>query len=121
METTKTEEVAKIPYDYVSRFGPHILQKNSQHQEYKPLTKIQEFKLIQKLMTDIKFVLSFEDEILSDQKIYWLYLCNIIDKNQQVNIKKSLESHCITPITWLSDSELEITIHPDLRIYKKRV
>ena len=101
---------------YVSRFTPQRAWIPPQPK----LTNIQKLKLVQKLLIDIKFVLSFEEDILAEQKVYWLFLSEIVCNDQRNKIKEELEAHCLTPIRWLSNSEIEITIDPSLRIIKKK-
>lgn len=107
---------------YVSRFGPCKKQprRESLIPEAKPLTNIQKLKLVQKLLTDIKFVLNFEEDILQEQGMYWLFLTDIVCPEQRKKIKEELETHCLTPIKWLSNSEIEIIIDPSKRIIKKK-
>lgn len=92
--------------------------KKYPHLENAKLSRIQELKLIQTMIKDIKFVLTFDQRILQEQSVYWLHLANINDTEQRVRIKTNLETHCSTPVEWISNSELEITINPSLRIVK---
>jgi len=82
------------------------------------LTKIQEFKIVQKFLKEIKFVLSFDEEVLREQSTYWLYSHNISCVDQRDRIKLALESHCCCPMGWLSQNELEIDVNPDHKIIK---
>jgi hypothetical protein len=113
-----------IPYDYMSAFSHHPSLKNQKGEPIKPLTKIQELKLIQKLLKNVKYVLTFEESILLEQKVYWLHLSGIsgaTTETQRSAIKIAIESHCLTPVCWLNDIEIAITVDPIKKMVKKKV
>ena len=92
----------EIPYDYMSVFSHH---PNLSSIQPKPLTKMQELKLIQKLLKNVKYILTFEESILSEQKVYWLHLSGISGITTEVQrnaIKIAIESHCLTPVSWIT-------------------
>ena len=91
-----------------------------QHSANITLNKIQEVKLVQKLLKEIKFVQSFDEDILRDQKKYWLYMHNISDEALRARIKTALETHCQAPMLWITSYEFEINIDPDCKIEKVR-
>ena len=119
--------IEAIPYDYMSVFSHH--PNLSTNLTQKPLTKMQELKLIQKLLKNVKYVLTFEESILSEQKVYWLHLSGIsgvTTESQRNAIKVAIESHCLTPVSWITsplygDVEMSITVDPIKRIVKKKV
>ena len=85
----------------------------------KPPARIQEFKLVQSLLKYIKFVQSFNEDILREQSKVWLsFKCNITDESQQQRISSTLQNHCLIPITWISPYELELNINPGCKIIK---
>ena len=84
------------------------------------LTKIQELKIVQKLLKEIKFVLSFDENVIQSQDKYWLYTHKISNSDQRERLRIALETHCCVPVSWQSDNEIEIVINPDCKIIKKR-
>ena len=121
---TSSESEGSVPEPvndvyYVSCFFPFKRSTNTNSPVLK-LTNIQKLKLVQKILTFIKYVLSFEEDILYEQAKMWLYITEIIDFDQRNKIKEELESHCLTPITWKSHSEIEVIVDPDQRIVKKK-
>lgn len=118
----ESDNISKeVPYDYMSVFSHH---PNLTFIQPKPLSKMQELKLIQKLLKNVKYILTFEESILLEQKVYWLHLSGIsgsTTETQRNAMKTAIESHCLTPVSWINDIELEITIDPIKRIVKKKV
>lgn len=84
------------------------------------LTKIQEIKFVQKLLKEIKFVLSLDENVIRRQDKYWLYTHNISNNDQRERLRLALETHCCVPVSWQSVREIEIVINPDCKIIKKR-
>ena len=84
------------------------------------LTKIQKIQLSQKLLKELKFVITLDDNILHRQQYYWLSFVPVNDSTQRDEIKTMLETHCHTPVTWLGNDQIEINIDPACRILKKR-
>jgi len=84
------------------------------------LTKIQELKIVQKMLKEIKFVQSFDENVLRCQDRYWLYTHKIFNDDQRERVRLALETHCCAPVCWPSNNEIEITINPDAKIIKKR-
>jgi hypothetical protein len=82
------------------------------------LNKIQELKLIQKLLKEIKFVQSLDESVLREQKLYWLYTHNIKCNETKTRIKTALESHCSAHMNWIGDNEFEININPNCKVLK---
>jgi hypothetical protein len=119
-EAENSSVILEVPYDYISRFG-HASKYTSVPS--KPLTKIQEVKLVQKLLKDVKYVLTFEPDILQEQNVYWLYLTGVLNATleQRNSIKLAIESHCLTPVVWVTNDEIEITINPANKIPKKKI
>ena len=122
----KSPLIEAIPYDYMSVFShhPQFLIGLNNSEPLKLLTKMQELKLIQKLLKNVKYILTFEESILFEQKVYWLHLSGISGITTEVQrnaIKIAIESHCLTPVCWINDIEISITIDPIKRIVKKKV
>lgn len=80
--------------------------------------KMQEIKLQQKIIKEIKYVQSIEENILREQKLYWLFTHNITNEDAKTRIKSAVEMYCMLHATWISGSELEININPDQKIEK---
>lgn len=84
------------------------------------LTRIQEFKVIQTILADVKCILNIDDDVLKDQGKYWIKLSSpVINTDQQERITVALKKHLHTPIEWLDSTELEVVIDPDCRIATK--
>lgn len=84
------------------------------------LTKIQELKIVQKMLKEVKFILSFDEHVLRGQDKYWLYTHTLSNDDQRERLRIALETHCCAPVRWLSHNEMEITINPDSKIIKKK-
>ena len=84
------------------------------------LNKIEEVRLVQKLLKEIKFIQSFDEDVLRGQKRYWLYTHNIVDETLRKRIKTALETHCLAHMQWITSCEFEINIDPDCKIEKVR-
>lgn len=84
------------------------------------LTKIQELKIVQKILKEVKFILSFDENILREQEKYWLYTHTISNEEQRERLRLALESHCCIPIYWASHNEIEFDINPEHKIIKKK-
>jgi len=84
------------------------------------LTKIQEIKILQKILKEVKCVLSLDENALRRQDKYWVYTHKISNDDQRERLRLALETHCCTPVSWQSDNEIEVTINPDCKIIKKR-
>jgi hypothetical protein len=85
------------------------------------LTKIQEIKFVQKLLKEVKFVISLDENVIRSQDRYWLYTHKISSSDQRERLRLALETHCCVPVSWQSDNEIEIVINPDCKIIKKRL
>jgi hypothetical protein len=82
------------------------------------ITKMQEIKLQQKLLKELKFIASLDERVLKDQHYYWLFTNNIVNEDARLRIKSALEIYCTMPMQWISGTELEIDINPEHRIEK---
>jgi len=82
------------------------------------ITKIQEMKLQQKLLKELKFVMSLDERILKNQQYYWLFTNNITNEDARLRIQSALELYCMLRVRWVSGTELEIDINPEHKIEK---
>lgn len=90
------------------------------------VSKIQEIRLQQKIIKEIKFVQSLSNEVLHNQELYWLFTNNITDEDVKSRIKSAIETYCMLNVRWISGREIEINIDPECRIekvpsYKKKL
>ena len=83
------------------------------------LSRLNEFKIIQNILQDIKGVLTFSEDVLRGQEKYWIRFtsCAVDELEQRERITKALERHCHTPVRWIVANEIEININPDDRIF----
>jgi hypothetical protein len=82
------------------------------------ITKMQEIKLQQKLLKELKFVASLDERVLKEQHYYWLFTNNIVNEDARSRMKSALEIYCTMPMQWISGTELEIDVNPEHRIEK---
>lgn len=86
-----------------------------------PLTLIQELKVLNGLLTIVKYVLTLHVDCIKEQGKLWLRVTTIQNRDQRDRIKMAIEKHCHTPVRWLSVGEIEVNIHPDQRIFHQSV
>jgi len=91
-----------------------IFQKPSE--VFEKLSRVQEFKVIQTLLGDLKYIMSFDEDILVSQTRYWMEVTPIVDSEQRNRISEALERHCHTPVVWLDTNTIEVIINPNYRI-----
>lgn len=117
--STDSKPSAPLELDLtVSRFG---IVSNEALIYKVELSQINERKLVQNMLKELRFVLEFDIDVLEEQKYFWLSFISIISQEQRNRIKSTLENYCRTPVTWLSNNEIEININPEYRIVKQRV
>lgn len=102
----------RVKFDYLFRF--------SFENEYPQINNHKEFNITKALLIDIKKVLEFDEETLREQQHYWLNFDHTFNATQQKRIKNTLETHCLTPIIWLDDNSIELTITPSKRIIRRK-
>lgn len=84
------------------------------------LTKLQELKLNQRLLADLKNTLSFEEDVKNKQEFYWIYVASNLSEKSRENIKLMLRSHHQMPVEWIDDHTIEICIHTETKMEKDR-
>ena len=87
------------------------------------LNTINEFKVTQAILNEVKIILTINDDVLREQSYYWMATplgLEVNDSGQQEAIRLALESHYRTPTVWISGTELKINIDPDMRIPGKK-
>lgn len=82
------------------------------------ITKIQEAKLQQKIIKEIKFVQSLPANVLREQHYYWIFTHNITNEDAKLRIKSAIESYCSINVEWISGNEIQFDINPEHRIEK---
>jgi hypothetical protein len=95
--------------------------------EEKPLDLKKQLTLRQKLFADVENIINPKcvnpealAEMLDDQGYYWINVkCNLTQV-QRDKIREYLENHFSTPITWVTDYEIQVDVHPKRRIPKKK-
>ena len=114
--TDKRTEISKIIETMSNSSSDVDNKKVTQTNTKSTLTNMQEFKLKQNLIAELKFIMSFDCSVLREQKYYWMVITPIEDSDVQQRIKSNLESHHKTPIVWISSSEILVDINPDHRL-----
>ncbi len=84
------------------------------------LTKLQELKLNQRLLADLKNTLSFEEDVKNKQEFYWIHVTPDLSEKSRENIRLMLHSHHQMPVEWIDNHTIEICIHTETKMEKDR-
>lgn len=85
------------------------------------LSVTNEFRLTQYILEELRHVIKINSTVLTTQDVYWICFTPISCEEQKKRITQVIENHRRTPVKWLGNGKIEITIDPVKRIKKKRL
>jgi hypothetical protein len=86
----------------------------------KELSRKDEFVLNQKLIADLKMILSFEESVKNKQELYWLEIPYITTPEIRERLKKVLQTHHQMPVDWISATTIEICILSETKMEREK-
>ena len=80
-----------------------------------------EFRLTQYILEELRHIIKISSPVLTTQDVYWICFTPISCEEQRKRITQVIENHRRTPVKWLTNGKIEITIDPVKRIKNKRL